>query len=162
MRKIAFYWSIIFVLIILCLASCKTAEDHFRQFQKKGGKVNCVSDTIQVLDTLVINGDTIYHWRPQIVVKDSIHYVTKYEVRYRYKTAKEQGKTDRTESRQETKQTRSDNSVAKTEKRQEAKTERAKMVWWLWLLIGWISGIVTILAVWVIYLINVGRKMPFK
>lgn len=154
MKKTLFYWSIILLLMFFCLISCKSPQWHLNQFKKKGGKINCISDTIQVLDTLVINGDTIYHWRPKIVVKDSIHYLTKYELKYKYKTDKSNNKLEEKKAKEETKQNRSDNSVEKVKERQENKTERAKLIWWIWLIIGWLLGIITIIIVC--------RKIPFK
>lgn len=119
------------IILSLVLFSCRTAEWHYGKFQQKGGKTKCVSDTIQVLDTLVFNGDTIYKWREKLIVKDSIYYLTKWEVKYKYKEQKQKEKTERTEKRKEEK-------TKQKETKQKEKTERAKLRWWIWLIIGFV------------------------
>ena len=80
------------------LFGCMTAEKHFQKFLDKGGVVNCTQDSVLVTDTLFLNGDTILIDKWKYIIKDSIHVVTKWETKYRYKTVKEQEKTKRIES----------------------------------------------------------------
>lgn len=123
-----------YILIIsLILFSCRSAEWHYGKFQQKGGKTKCVSDTIQVLDTLIFNGDTIYKWREKLIVKDSIYYLTKWETKYKYLEKKQEQKTERTETRKAEK-------TKQKEIKQEQKTERAKLRWWLWFILGFASA----------------------
>lgn len=113
MKKLI-YWTVL--LLVLMGQSC-SAPYHFDKFQKKGGKVNCVTDTLIVNDTLLINGDTVIVPREHYIIKDSIHYVTRFETKYMWKTIREQEKTDRTEIKQQGKTNR-------TETKQQGKTDR--------------------------------------
>ena len=81
----------VLILALALVTSC-SAPYHFDKFQKKGGKVNCVTDTLIVNDTLLINGDTVIVPREHYIIKDSIHYVTRFETKYMWKTIREQGK----------------------------------------------------------------------
>lgn len=105
--------------LLLLVASC-SPQYHFNQFQKKGGKIDCIVDTVTVLDTFVVNGDTVILPIEKIKVKDSIRYVTKFETRYKYLTHKQNQKTDRAKIK-------ADGKVDNTKAKQSGKTDRAKI-----------------------------------
>ncbi len=106
----------VLILALALVTSC-SAPYHFDKFQKKGGKVNCVTDTLIVNDTLLINGDTIIVPREHYIIKDSIHYVTRWETKYKYKTIKIQEKTSQIEAKQDAK-------VQKVQSKQDGRTKR--------------------------------------
>jgi len=124
----------LFVITFYLLVGC-SAQKHYTKFLKKGGQINCIKDTLLVIDTLVLDGDTLYTLRREIVVKDSISYKTRWQTRFEYKTIKEQGKTKRVYIRQ-------NNKSERKQIKQVQKTERSKNKWWLWLLIGFILAYV--------------------
>lgn len=126
------YWV---VLLLTLLSSCHTASYHFDKFQKKGGKINCVTDTLKVVDTLIINGDTILVPTEKYIVRDSIHYVTKWETKYKYKTIKVQEKTSQIESKEETEQKKEEEKTKRNESDNQRK-EAKGWAWWKWMLLG--------------------------
>lgn len=113
--------------LILLFASC-SAQRHFDKFIKKGGQVNCIKDTIQVLDTVVVNGDTSYIWRSELVVKDSISYRTRWKTRIDYKTLKAKEKTART--------------VVKWKTKGVIKQNKPRSKWWMWFVFGFVISYV--------------------
>jgi hypothetical protein len=73
-----------FGMILFLMLSCKTAEQHFEKFQKKGGKIECKGDTVIREITTTIKGkdgriDTIREKVPYI------EYKTRWETRWKYK-----------------------------------------------------------------------------
>lgn len=73
-----------FGMILLLMLSCKTAEQHFEKFQKKGGKIECKGDTVIREVTTTIKGkdgriDTLIEKVPVV------EYKTRWETRWRYK-----------------------------------------------------------------------------
>jgi len=73
-----------FGMILLLMLSCKTAEQHFEKFQKKGGKIECKGDTVIREVTTTIKGkdgriDTLIEKVPVI------EYMTRYETKWKYK-----------------------------------------------------------------------------
>ena len=113
MRKLI-YWAVL--LLALIYQSC-SAPYHFEKFQKKGGKVNCITDTLIVNDTILLNGDTVIVPRKHYIVRDSIRYVTRFETKYMWKTIREQEKTERSEIKQQGKTDR-------VQSKQQGKTDR--------------------------------------
>lgn len=121
----------IWLLFVLSLFGCMTADKHFQKFLNKGGKVNCVQDSVIVVDTLVIDGDTILVPTVKYIIRDSISVETKWQTRYKYKTIKVQEKTKQIKAKEETKVAKSNN---------KAKTKQAsKANWKFW--VGCISGL---------------------
>lgn len=103
-------------ILCICLSSCKSAQWHLGKFHEKGGKIECDVDTLKVIDTLIIDGDTTYLVRDSIIVKSQIEYVTKWETKYKYKTIKEEQKTER-------KQIKEDNKTDRKESDNDRKKE---------------------------------------
>ena len=98
MRKLFYTIALIgMATLCICLSSCKSAQWHLIKFHEKGGKIECDVDTLKVIDTLIKDGDTTYLMRDSIIVKSQIEYVTKWETKYKYKTAKQEEKTKRKE-----------------------------------------------------------------
>ena len=127
--------------LILILSSCST-QKLFDKFIKKGGQVNCVKDTIQVLDTVVINGDTKYIWRSEIIVKDSISYRTRWKTRFEHKTLNAKEKTART--------------VVKWKTKEVIKENKPRSSWWMWFVSGFV---ISYLLRYVILLLRMGRNI---
>lgn len=137
MRK-HLYWV---VLLLTLLSSCHSAQYHFDKFQQKGGKVNCITDTLIVNDTIVIDGDTVIVPREHYIVRDSIHYVTKWETKYKYKTLKVEHKTAQIEEKEETKRKKEEEKTIRNESDNDRKKGNGGK-WWKGLLLGLVIGFI--------------------
>jgi len=89
LKAIFFMWLFMFLYGLFALTSCKTAEDHLQKFYKKGGKIECNVDTIKVIDTLLIDGDTVYKVRDSIVIRTETNIQTRYQVKFDHKRFKD-------------------------------------------------------------------------
>ena len=143
---------ILMFVVIGSLFGCMTAEKHFQKFLDKGGVVNCKQDSVLVTDTLFLNGDTILIDKWKYIIKDSIHVVTKWETKYRYKTVKEQEKTKRVESdnkrKEVIKKTKQDGKIARNQSDNDRKSKSKS--WWKFLL-GYILGLLSCFIVYNIW-----------
>lgn len=128
-----------YLVLILLFASC-SSQRHFDKFIKKGGQVNCIKDTIQVLDTVIVNGDTSFIWRPELVVKDSISYRTRWKTRIEYKTLKAKENTART--------------VVKWKTKEVIKQNKPRSSWWMWFVSGFVISYV---LRYVVLLVRMGK-----
>lgn len=117
MRKLFYLFALIGILLLSMLLNACKASYHFQKFQAKGGKIECDIDTLKVIDTLVINGNTIIKVRDSLVVRNQIEYVTKWETKYKYKEAK-------VKEKEETKRNKEENKTERVEAKQDGKTDR--------------------------------------
>ena len=141
------------LLVLLSLFGCMTPEKHFKKFLDKGGVVNCKQDSVLVTDTLFLDGDTILIDKWKYIIKDSIHAVTKWETKYRYKIIKEQEKTKREESdnkrKEVIKKTKQDGKTARNQSDNDRKSKSKS--WWKFLL-GYILGLLSCFIVYNIWI----------
>jgi hypothetical protein len=112
-----------FGMILILMLSCKTAEQHFEKFQKKGGKIECKGDTVIREITKTIKGkdgriDTLVEKVPVI------EYMTRYETKWKYKLKRDSIEVVKYDIKWKTKE------VIKTKRIEE------KSLWWLWFLLG--------------------------
>ena len=112
-----------FGMILILMLSCKTAEQHFEKFQKKGGKIECKGDTVIREITTTIKGkdgriDTLVEKVPVI------EYMTRYETKWMYKLKRDSIEVVKYDIKWKTKE------VIKTKRIEE------KSLWWLWFLLG--------------------------
>lgn len=118
------------ILALLFLSSCKTAEQHLEKFHKKGGQIECKSDTVTV-ERIVKGKDG----RDSLIYKDSI--VTKYEttiqtkwrIRFDNKRFKDSLNTIETKYKDSLKYALRNNRI---DSKQEVKTIKAVNNCWTW------------------------------
>ena len=78
--------TILAFLLIMGMASCSSSY-HLRKFYDKGGKLEVKKTEITIHDTLRINGkDSIIEKTIQIDCPEPKAPLTRYEIRYKYKT----------------------------------------------------------------------------
>lgn len=142
MLMVGILWLISFVLLmwIFSLQSC-SPEYHFAKFQKKGGKVQCDTVTVQKVDTLIIDGDTVIVNRPVTVIEPQIEYRTRWEVKYKYKYLRDTVRLAETKIEYRYKETK-----------QEEKTERtkARATWLSLLILFFILASILVIMLWLI------------
>ncbi len=119
-------WLLAFGIGLWLLFSC-SPQYHFNKFQKKGGKVECKGDTVIQTVTTTIKGkdgriDTLIEKVPYI------EYNTRWEVKYKYKTVKENNDVIKYKTKWKTKE------VIKTKRIEE------RNLWWVWLIVGIVGG----------------------
>lgn len=125
------------IVLLFCLLSCRDAQYHFDRFIRKGGKVQIDTVTIQKLDTLLINGDTVIVTRPVTILQPQIEYRTRWETKYLYKYQRDTIRLKETQIKYKYKEVKQENKTERTEARSS----------WLWLLIF----LFLLLAVYLIY-----------
>jgi len=77
------------------LISC-SAKFHQRKFIQKGGKITCDTTMVTVTDTIKVNGkDSIIYREVSIKCPELIAPLTRYEIRYQYKTIRDSFETIR-------------------------------------------------------------------
>jgi len=78
--------TILAFMLIMGMASCSSAH-HLRKFYDKGGKIEVQKTEITIHDTLRINGkDSIIEKTIQVDCPEPKAPLTRYEIRYKYKT----------------------------------------------------------------------------
>jgi hypothetical protein len=81
--------SILAVMLLMGMASCSSAY-HLRKFYDKGGKLEVKKTEITIHDTLRINGkDSIIEKTIQVDCPEPKAPLTRYEIRYKYKTLRD-------------------------------------------------------------------------
>jgi len=80
---------ILAVMLLIGMASCSSAY-HLRKFYEKGGKIEVKKTEITIHDTLRINGkDSIIEKTIQVDCPEPKAPLTRYEIRYKYKTLRD-------------------------------------------------------------------------
>lgn len=89
---------VFFVLLsiyLMFLISC-SAKFHERKFIQKGGKIEQTEKTITLTDTIKVNGkDSIIYRQVSVNCPELIAPLTRYEIRYQYKTVRDSFETIR-------------------------------------------------------------------
>jgi len=81
--------TILAFMLIMGMASCSSAY-HLRKFYDKGGKIEVQKTEITIHDTLRINGkDSIIEKTIQVDCPEPKAPLTRYEIRYKYKTLRD-------------------------------------------------------------------------
>jgi len=81
--------TILAVMLLMGMASCSSAY-HLRKFYDKGGKLEVKKTEITIHDTLRINGkDSIIEKTIQVDCPEPKAPLTRYEIRYKYKTLRD-------------------------------------------------------------------------
>jgi hypothetical protein len=71
------------------LISC-SAKFHQRKFIEKGGKIICDTTLVTLTDTIRINGkDSIIYRQVNVDCPELVAPLTRYEIRYQYKTIRD-------------------------------------------------------------------------
>ena len=127
-----------YLIILLALLTSCSSDWHLRRAKfKQPNILQQYNDTIRLKN---VRTDTIYYADTFAIVHTLTEYdtiiqtrylkpETRYEIRYRYRTItdtiKERERTQRVETRQENRTNRT----------------QSRRLWWLWLIIGFVSGI---------------------
>lgn len=76
-------------IYLFFLISC-SAKFHQRKFIQKGGKIICDTTMVTVTDTIRVNGkDSIIYRQVSVKCPELIAPLTRYEIRYQYKTIRD-------------------------------------------------------------------------
>lgn len=98
---------------------------HFAKFQKKGGKIESKIDTLKIIDTVVLNGDTVVSVRDSFIISNVPYYLTKYEIKYKYKEKRDSFEVVKYQTKWKVKEVKI-----------KEKATKSKSNWWLWLVVG--------------------------
>jgi hypothetical protein len=157
---------IFWTVIIMHLTSCQSPQRLLEKFHKRGGKIECKSDTVQIEKIVKdIHGKdstiyiTIKEYYPEIVTK------TRWQVRFDNKRFNDSLKNVRlmysdsikSALKQAKNAQRNDTKQVKTKAKHETKQTRAKSRWILWLIVGFV---VAHLLRWAWILFGAFRNFP--
>jgi hypothetical protein len=82
-------FAILLSIYLMFLISC-SAKFHQKKFIQKGGKIEQTERTVTVTDTLRINGkDSIIYRQVNVDCPELVAPLTRYEIRYQYKTIRD-------------------------------------------------------------------------
>lgn len=98
---------------------------HFDKFQKKGGKILSKIDTLKIVDTVVLNGDTVVSVRDSFIINNVPYYLTKTEIKFKYKQVRDSFEVVKYQTKWKVK-----------EEIKEKKATKSKSMWWLWIIAG--------------------------
>ena len=90
-----FVFFVLLSIYLMFLISC-SAKFHERKFIQKGGKIICDTTLVTVTDTIKVNGKDSIIWREiRVNCPELIAPLTRYEIRYQYKTIRDSFETIR-------------------------------------------------------------------
>jgi hypothetical protein len=130
----------LYIVGVLYLLYGCSANYHFTKFLNKGGKIETKTDTVQVQQTIRINGkDSIILVEMPLNCPEVQIPPTRTEIRYKYKLKRDSIETVRYITKWKTK-------LVKIEKKAEVKQASKSRINWILLLVGWILGLFTIIG----------------
>ena len=159
-RKIyRIYWTLIHALaivgligLIATLSSCRSPQKLFEVAQKRGLKVECKTDTVKVIDSVLIDGETKYFTRDSIVYQPFTNVVTKWETKYKYKTIRDSFEVVKYQTKWKVKEVKA---------QEKTKQKESRSNWWKWF-IGGIAFSVVVLIAWKTFKVYVNPTQLFK
>jgi hypothetical protein len=134
-----YLWGIITLslFILLAFSSC-SPEYHLGKFKKKGGKIECKGDTVQIEKIVKdIHGKDSLIYVPVTEYVPQIEYKTKWQVRFDNKRFKDS--LDFVKKQNKINQKTLIKEV-KVKGKTEVKVQRAKSRWYLWLILGFVMA----------------------
>ncbi len=97
-------FAILLSIYLMFLISC-SAKFHQRKFIEKGGKIICDTTLVTLTDTIRINGkDSIIYRQVSVNCPELQAPLTRYEIRYQYKTLRDTLKVIKYDIKWKTKQ----------------------------------------------------------
>lgn len=82
-------WLFLLIYGIFALSSCSTGEELYKKANKKGFFVECLTDTVKVVDQIILGNDTIYQVRDSIIIRQNTQYEPKWMVKFDNKRFKD-------------------------------------------------------------------------
>lgn len=141
-----------YIALILILCSC-SATHHLNKFYKKGGKIEQVTKTVTLTDTLLINGKDSVIFRTVSVECPEPIIKTRWKVRFNNKRFLDSLKVMRIQYKdslryaiRNAKNTlKNDYKVIKSNdktKRVETRQENKRSLWWLFFILGAVTMLI--------------------
>lgn len=136
LRKVIFMWlALLISAVLIFLISACSPEYHKQKYFKKGGQFTCDIDTLKIIDSVIVDGATVYKVRDSLVVRTETKVIPKWLVRFDNKRFDDSLKHIRTMYIKElNKLIKVDNNDVK-EKRIEARISKG-WSWWQKTLFG--------------------------